>query len=214
MSRLRGQLRSWTLNPGVERCRNNDPLRCATTRPDRSLLQSLKSVATTCVRTVIKVCNDRTLQDQYGCQRGVCNLLSNHLSSFMRGASGADLPALPATKTVYGCSQRSISVEVLHMTRGSRQTNAPIGVCPAPPTYLPRRRRKGEWDGARRECPISASIKARAASPMVGERSGRHFVVRPGPCHRRASSLSSPSVARAKVKRPFTNRRSTSCSPP
>ena len=102
VSRLRGQLHdSRTLNPGVERCRSNDPLRCATTRPDRSLLQSLKSVATTCVRTV---CNDRTSGhckiSTYNDQRGVCNLVSNHLSSFMRGASGADLPALPATKTV------------------------------------------------------------------------------------------------------------------
>ena len=166
------------------------------------------------VRTV---CNrtGRCKISTYNDQRGVCNLVSNHLSSFMRGASGADLPALPATKTVLRLySTQHLSPRGVTLNFGRRSCVPSVG--PYRRMYLPRRRRKdgARRDGARRECPISASIKARAASPKVGERSGRHFVVRPGPCHRRASSLSSPSVARAKVKRPFTNRRSISGSSP
>ena len=46
----------------------------------------------------------------------VCNLF---MSSFLRGASGADLSALPATYTVYGCTQRtSTSVENLSYMKG------------------------------------------------------------------------------------------------
>ena len=186
--------------------------------PTRSIPVTIPQECRNDVR-VRTVCNDRTSGH---CKisactsvSGVCNLVSNHLSSFMRGASGADLPALPATKTVLRLySTQYLSPRGVTLNFGRRSCVPSVG--PYRRMYLPRRRRKdgARRDGARRECPISASIKARAASPKVGERSGRHFVVRPGPCHRRASSLSSTSVARAKVKRPSTNRRSISGSSP
>ena len=92
-------------------------LPCATTRPDRSLLQSLKSVATTCVHGVRCTFDiaQRISTTWSGCGE-VCNLF---MSSFLRGASGADLSALPATYTVYGCTQRtSTSVENLSYMKG------------------------------------------------------------------------------------------------
>jgi len=142
----------------------------------------------------------------------VCTIASSRDFSVRNGRPPRNQNCV--TAVLNAVSQSEVLRSWLRLNFGRRSCVPSVG--PYRRMYLPRRRRKdgARRDGARRECPISASIKARAASPKVGERSGRHFVVRPGPCHRRASSLSSTSVARAKVKRPSTNRRSISGSSP
>ena len=188
--------------------------------PTRSIPVTIPQECRNDVR-VRTVCNrtGRCKISTYNDQRGVCNLVSNHLSSFYERCVRCGSARPPrnqncVTAVLNAVSQSEVLRSWLRLNFGRRSCVPSVG--PYRRMYLPRRRRKdgARRDGARRECPISASIKARAASPKVGERSGRHFVVRPGPCHRRASSLSSTSVARAKVKRPSTNRRSISGSSP